>query len=246
MADDGAQAAGQGVRRVVIAALLAAVLLPPLNAGFDYQIGGAYPLPAGVSVVSRDWRDRPAGAYPVCYINAFQSQPEEPWPRSLVLRRFEDPGWPGEFAIDISTGRKRARAARFVDRRVRRCAAKRFAAVEYDNLDSWTRFHGAPFSRADAIAYARRLVRRAHRAGLAAAQKNTPELSGLGFDFAIAEECGRYRECARYKRQFGDHVLAIEYRRRDFRRTCRVFGSVVLRDRDVSVPGTPGYRFDAC
>ena len=28
---------------------------PPSNAGFDYQIGGDYPLPEGVSVVSRDW-----------------------------------------------------------------------------------------------------------------------------------------------------------------------------------------------
>ena len=28
---------------------------PPVNAGFDYQIGGDYPLPEGVSVVSRDW-----------------------------------------------------------------------------------------------------------------------------------------------------------------------------------------------
>jgi len=231
------------------ALLAAAVLVPPVNAGFDYQIGGAYPLPAGVSVVSRDWRDRPAGDYAVCYVNAFQSQPEEPWPRSLVLRRFEDPGWPGESAIDISTARKRTRATRFVGRRIRRCAAKGFKAVEFDNLDSWTRYPRAPFKRADTIAYARRLIRRAHRAGLAAGQKNTPQLHGVGFDFAIAEECARYRECGRYRRQFGDHVLAIEYRRRDFRRACRTVGasvSVVLRDVDVSRPGRAGYRFDAC
>jgi hypothetical protein len=44
-----------------------------------------------------------------------------------------------------------------------------------------------------AVAYARRLVRRGHRAGLAVAQKNTVELDGrkAGFDFAVAEECGR-------------------------------------------------------
>jgi glycosyl hydrolase family 114 len=235
------------------AALLAAaaVALPPVNAGFDYQIGGAYPLPPGVTVVSRDWRDKPAGDYAVCYVNAFQYQPEEPWPRSLVLWKFEDPGWPGEFAIDISTGHKRARAARFVERRLRRCAAKGFKAVEYDNLDSWTRYPRAPFNRTDSIAYAKRLVRRAHRHGLAAAQKNTVELNGprLGFDFAIAEECARWRECGRYRRMYGPHVLAIEYRRKDFNRACRTIGgavSVVLRDVDVTKPGTPGYRFDAC
>jgi hypothetical protein len=131
---------------------------------------------------------------------------------------------------------------------VRSCAAKGFRAVEYDNLDSWTRFPRAPFGRRDTIAYARRLVRAAHRSGLAAAQKNTLELDGprLGFDFAVAEECGRWRECRRYRRLYGDHVLAIEYRRRDMRRTCRVFDSVVLRDRDVSPAGAPGYRFGRC
>jgi hypothetical protein len=231
----------------VIAALLAAaVALPPVGAGFDYQIGGAYPLPAGVSVVSRDWRDPPAGEYAVCYVNAFQSQPEEPWPRSLVLRRFEDPDWPGEHPIDYSTPRQRKRATRFVARRVRRCADKGYRAVEYDNLDAWTRYPDAPNTRADTIAYAHRLIRRAHRSGLAAAQKNTVELRGVGFDVAVVEECGRYRECARYRRQFGQHVLAIEYRRRDFRRACRVFGSVVLRDLDVSRPAEPAYRFDTC
>jgi hypothetical protein len=239
----------------VIAALLAvaAIALPPVGAGFDYQLGGDYPLPAGVSVVSRDWHDGHAapGAYNVCYVNAFQTQPGERrhWPRGLVLTRLgDDPGWPGELPVDISTARKRARAARFVGRWVRRCAAKGFAAVEYDNLDSWTRYPGAPFGRGDAIAYARRLVRRAHRVGLAAAQKNTVELDGrkAGYDFAVAEECGRWRECGRYRRMYGDHVLAIEYRRRDMRRTCRVFSSVVLRDVDLRTPGSSGYRFGTC
>ncbi|WP_344980056.1 hypothetical protein [Streptosporangium fragile] len=35
----------------------AAVTLPPAHAGFDYQIGGAYPPPTGVRVVSRDRGD---------------------------------------------------------------------------------------------------------------------------------------------------------------------------------------------
>ena len=98
------------------------------------------------------------------------------------------------------------------------------------------------------MAYAKRLIRVAHRHGLAAAQKNTVELNGrrLGFDFAIAEECGRWHECAGYKRMYGEHVLAVEYRRRDLRRTCRVFRSAVLRDLDVVPAGAPGYRFARC
>jgi len=241
------------VSAIAAVVAVAAVALPPVGAGFDYQLGGDYPLPPGVAVVARDWHDGRAAsvAYNVCYLNAFQTQPGQArrWPRGLVLRRLgDDPGWPGEFAVDISTARKRERAARFVGGWVRRCAAKGFDAVEFDNLDSWTRFRGAPFGRSDAVAYARRLVRRAHRAGLAAAQKNTPQLDGrrAGYDFAVAEECGRYRECRRYRRLYGAHVLAIEYRRRDLRRTCRVFSSVVFRDVDLRTPGEPGYRFGRC
>ncbi|MEU3955806.1 endo alpha-1,4 polygalactosaminidase, partial [Streptomyces achromogenes] len=64
----------------------AAVRLPPKGAGFDYQIGGAYPPPKGVRVVSRDRSDSPApGLYNICYVNAFQAQPAErsSWPADL-------------------------------------------------------------------------------------------------------------------------------------------------------------------
>jgi hypothetical protein len=251
----------------VIAALLAlAVALPPAGAGFDYQLGGDYPLPPGVSVVSRDWHYGRAadGAYNDGHVNAFQTQPGERghWPRGLVLTRLgPDPGWPGEYAVDVSTARKRARAARFVGRWVKRCAAKGYDAVEYDNLDSWTRFDGTPregdvpFGKSSALAFAALITRRAHALGLAVGQKNTAELTRRqarwrdGFDFAIAEECGRYRECNAYRRVYGDHVIAIEYRRRDFRYTCRTAGdriSVVLRDLDVTAPGSRTYRYDSC
>ena len=61
-------------------------------------------------------------------------------------------------------------------------------------------------------------MRAAHRAGLSVGQKNLAGLDGtrIGFDFAVAEECGRYRECRRYLAAYGDQVLAIEYRARDF------------------------------
>ena len=100
------------------------------------------------------------------------------------------------------------------------CARKGYDAVEYDNLDSWTRFDGTPregdvpFGKAQAIAFAELLADRAHALGLAVAQKNTVELTRaqargrIGFDFAIAEECGRYRECRRYRRVYGDRVIA--------------------------------------
>jgi hypothetical protein len=247
---------------------------PPPNAKFDYQIGGDYPLPQGVEVVSRDWFEgtAPKSTYSICYVNAYQTQDDEPgvdrpdersnWPPSLVLTRLgDDPNWGGEFLVDISTKAKRARAAAWIAPMIARCAQKGFDAVELDNLDSWTRFEGTPlqrrmpFGRDAAIAYAELLVRLAHRHGLAAAQKNTVELprrisrARIGFDFAIAEECGRWKECEGYRKVYGDHVIAIEYRLKDFAWTCGRFGarfSVVLRDVDVTRPGSKTYRYRAC
>jgi hypothetical protein len=247
---------------------------PPPNAGADYQIGGDYPLPDGVSIVLRDWFAGQAAddpAYSICYVNAFQTQANERgvdrpdersnWPRRLVLRKLgDDPKWGGEYLVDLSTAKRRRVAAAWVAPMVETCAQKGFEGVEYDNLDSWTRFDGTPlarrvpFGKREALAYAELLADHAHGAGLAVGQKNTPELSRAqaaraGFDFAIAEECGRYRECGRYTRLHDDHVIAIEYRRQDFRRACAAVGeaiSVVLRDRLVTKPGSPAYVYDSC
>ena len=247
---------------------------PPPNAGVDYQIGGQYPLPAGVSVVARDWfegRPAPRPAYSICYVNAFQTQADEAgvnrpdersnWPRALVLRALgDDPNWAGEYLVDLRTAAKRRRAARWVAPMLRTCRRRGFRAVEFDNLDSWRRFDGTPrarrvpFGKRQALAYAAALSRRAHALGLAVGQKNTPELTRAqvrraGFDFAVAEECARYGECARYRALYGDRVIDIEYRRRDFRRACRTMGgtvSVLLRDRSVQPRGARGYRFAAC
>jgi glycosyl hydrolase family 114 len=247
---------------------------PPVNAGFDYQIGGDYPLPAGVGVVSRDWfsgEAAPDPAYSVCYVNAFQTQSDEPgtdrpdehsnWPRSLILERLgDDPHWGGEYLVDISSARKRARAADWVGQMIQGCADGGFEAVEFDNLDSWTRFDGTPlakkvpFGKGEAIDFATLIAARAHSLGLAVGQKNTVELGAaarrrVGFDFAIAEDCARYHECGRYVKAYGDHVIAVEYREPLFERACAEIGdrvSVVLRDRLVSRPGSRNYKFADC
>jgi hypothetical protein len=86
------------------------------------------------------------------------------------------------------------------------------------------------------------LTAEAHDAGLAVGQKNWATLDGtrLGFDFAVSEECGRYDECGAYVDHFGDQVLVVEYRARDFAATCREHGdllAIVLRDLDLSPDG---------
>ncbi|KQW48311.1 hypothetical protein ASC77_05990 [Nocardioides sp. Root1257] len=224
---------------------------PPLPTGtdVDYQLGGVRATPEHVGIVVRDREARPVpGRYNVCYVNGFQTQPGERalWRRhpDLVLRDHGRPvvdeAW-GEQLLDVRTAPKRQRLADIVGRWTRGCARDGYDAVEYDNLDSFTRSRGL-LTRRQALAYARLLVRGAHRAGLAAGQKNLADLDGtrIGYDFAVAEECGRYRECGSYVRAYGDRVLAIEYRARDFRRTCAQYGdrlAVVLRDRDLSPTG---------
>lgn len=239
-----------------------AVQAPPGNAGFDFQLGGAYDPPQGAGVVERDRTAVPArGRYGVCYVNAFQTQEDEIswWRRrhpELLLRvagrEVRDPNWP-ETVLDISTPARRKVVARIVGDWIDDCGRKGFRGVEFDNLDSWTRSRGR-LHVADTRALARTLVLRAHRAGLAAGQKNAAELiSGvrppLGFDFAVVEECQQYGECGRYTQAYGDRVLEVEYDRARFRAACVARGatiSVLLRDRDLVAAGTPGYVRDAC
>jgi hypothetical protein len=240
---------------------------PPADSVFDYQIGGVYPPAPGVGIVDRDRAAAPApGRYTICYVNAFQTQPaENPWwqarHRDLLLtgadgRYVEDPDWPGERLLDISTPERRAELATVVDGWIAGCAARGFQAVEPDNLDSFTRSAGR-LSQTDAVAFARLLVEGAHSHGLAIGQKNTVEIAGsghtdIGFDFAVAEECAVYDECDRYLSGSGDQVYEIEYTDNGvdaYRRACADHGdriSVVLRDRDVVPAGDTGYHDEHC
>nr|WP_246851393.1 endo alpha-1,4 polygalactosaminidase [Patulibacter sp. SYSU D01012] len=252
---------------LLVAPAGAAVTPPPAGAPFDYQLGGAYPPDPGVTVVVRDRTVAPApGAYGVCYLNAFQTQPGalDWWRRrhgSLLLRRHgrlvADPDWPDEVLLDASTAPRRRAIARIVGRWLDGCARAGYRGAELDNLDSWTRSRGR-LRRADAVALARLLVARGHRAGLAVAQKNAAELAAgararIGFDFAVVEECERYRECDAYAREYGDRLLEVEYGDAGglpvLRRACAARGgrvSIVLRDRDLVARGRPGHLRRTC
>lgn len=227
----------------------AAVEPLPVGPDLDYQLGGVRPVPVNVGIVVRDREAPPLeGGYNVCYVNAFQTQPHERrfWRAHwrLVLQRegrpVVDSTW-GEWLLDTRTRAKRIRIARIVGRWIDGCAAAGFDAVELDNLDSWSRSHHLVRPRHNKR-MARLLVARAHRAGLAVAQKNWAEWDGrrAGFDFAIAEECGRWRECDAYTAYYDRRVLVVEYRRADFDRACARWGSglaIVLRDRELRPDG---------
>ena len=235
--------------------------LPPPNAGFDYQLGGAYPPPSGVAVVSRDRTEAPApGLFNICYVNGFQVQSGEVdfWKANypdLMLKDAKgklviDPDW-DEYMLDPRTPAKRSALADVIGVWIAGCAAAGFDAVEIDNLDTFTRSNGL-ITEDDAVAQVRLLADAAHARGLAIAQKNSAEIVGrrdeMGTDFAVAEECDRYSECDVYTGAYGDNVIVIEYRRRDFDKGCAAYPnlSIVLRDLDLVTPADKGYVYDAC
>ncbi|MFH8369539.1 endo alpha-1,4 polygalactosaminidase [Streptomyces sp. NPDC018031] len=240
----------------------AEVVLPEPHVGFDYQIGGAYPPPPGVGAVSRDRTAGPAdGLYNICYVNAFQAQPDATgwWRKNhpdLLLRDESgepvmDEDW-GEALLDVSTPAKRERLAAIVGEWIDGCAADGYQAIEADNLDSHER-SGGRLSPEHDLAFGRLLVARAHAAGLAIGQKNAAELARrgreIGFDFAVAEECGQYDECDRYATAFDDRVLVIEYEAAGLAAACEEWGdtlSVVLRDLDVRPAGSAGHLRRTC
>ncbi|GAA1722289.1 endo alpha-1,4 polygalactosaminidase [Isoptericola hypogeus] len=249
--------------------------LPPAGGTFDYQLGGAYDeVAAGrgatpIDIVVRDATAGPLpGAYSVCYVNGFQTQPEEAdrWAgerEELLLHdaageRVIDPDWPDEYVLDPSTAEQREGILDVLGPVVAGCAEAGFDAVEIDNLDTWTRFDR--IDAAGAYALAREYVRLAHGAGLAIAQKNAAEITRvahdeLGFDFAVAEECSVWSECGEYTDVYGDHVLQVEYpdsldgAGMTFDDVCASRDRApltVLRDRGLVDPGAEGYVYDAC
>jgi hypothetical protein len=235
------------------------IALPPPNGPLDYQLGGAYAPPAGVTIVSRDRSDTPApGLYNICYLNGFQVQPGEEgeWEADLILRDANgdpviDPDW-DEWLLDVSTEEKRGRIAAVVSGWIRGCATKGFVAVEIDNLDSYSR-SGGRLTEDHAVAFMALLSASAHHLGLAIAQKNSTEVlarrSQMGTDFAVAEECSLHDECADYVSVYGQAVLMIEYRDVDFAKGCSTYGathSIVWRDVRLVTPGRPGYVYQGC
>lgn len=260
-------------RLVASSALILAIAAPaaadpsgfPTGGTADYQLGTPYAPAAEVTVLVRDSTAGPAaGVYNVCYVNGFQTQPgdtatwlsEHP---ELVLTVggdvVADPGWPDEVLFDTSTPVNRAALVRLLTPTLQLCAGKGFQAVEFDNLDSFTRSRGA-LTADDNLAFARELVAVAHGLGLDAGQKNAAEFAsrgpGLGFDFAIAEECLQYDECGSYTSVYGDRVIDVEYTDnldQPFAELCERTdrpAMTILRDRDLTGPRDDDFAYEHC
>ncbi|RII43235.1 hypothetical protein DWB68_02710 [Galactobacter valiniphilus] len=247
------------------------VTLPPTGGVFDYQLGGPServaekgPVP---TVVERDSSATALpGAYNICYVNGFQTQPDETeaWKQHSDLLAQDadgallvDPEWPDEHILDPSTPWQREGILALVEPVIASCAERGFDAVEIDNLDTFERF--ASIDRSGAFALAADYVRVAHRHALAIGQKNaagaTQRARSIGFDFAVTEECGAFDECGEYREAYGEHVLQIEYPG-SLQRSGKTFDEVcatpdrapltILRDVELVPVGQAGRRYEQC
>lgn len=235
----------------------AAAVTPPSDTGFDYQLGGAYSPPEGTGIVVRDSTAEPApGVYSVCYVNGFQTQPgeEEEWDDLVLTVDGEvvvDPDWPDEVLLDSESEAQRQAIAEHLAPVITGCAEAGFDAVEFDNLDSFTRSRGA-LTLEDNLELARLLGDEARNLGLAVAQKNTPEAGARAadlFDFAITEDCGTFDECDAYSDAYAV-VLDIEYATGDaFADLCAADAvpvTAIRRDLGLVAASAEGYEFERC
>ena len=157
-----------------------------------------------------------AGRRVICYIDVGGWESYRPdaddFPESVLGNAVD--GWPDERWLDV---RQLDVLEPIMAARFDMCQEKGFDAIEADLVETYAESGtGLSITKADQIAYNRMLARLAHERGMSIALKNAaglvPELVDV-FDFAVVEECYRYRECEAYS-PFIDQakaVLHVEY-----------------------------------
>ena len=174
-----------------------------------------------------------------------------------------DPNW-DEVVFDVRTASQRNELASVIQPWFLQCKNDGYQAIEPDNIDLEARSSGLE-THAQVRAYVSLLVQYAHSIGLAIGQKNavtddndSPEwqtdgptfVDGTsGFDFAIAEECGRYTECDTFTTMYPGRVYVVEYTASGWNKGCTAVGatnSVIQRNVDVRPAGSSGYVYKEC
>jgi hypothetical protein len=180
---------------------------------------------------------RARGRRTVCYFSAGSLERWRPdagrFPRAVVGQPLD--GWPGERWLDI---RRIDALAPIVRSRLDLCRAKGFDGVEPDNVDGYDNATGFRIRAADQLRFNRFLAREAHARGLSVGLKNDVDQAAAlepSFDWALVEECFRYRECealAPFVRA-GKAVFSVEYdlATRSFCDRARRLGFMAMRKR---------------
>jgi hypothetical protein len=156
------------------------------------------------------------GRHVVCYIDAGTWENWRPDARKFPHSVLGKPnGWPGERWLDV---RRLSVLEPIMARRFQMCAAKRFDAIEPDNIDGFENATGFPITAADQLRYDEWIANEAHALGLAVLQKNDPEQARTlqpYFDGVLDEQCNQYHECGSFRPYLkaGKPVMNAEYKR---------------------------------
>ncbi|MFD0822334.1 endo alpha-1,4 polygalactosaminidase [Micromonospora zhanjiangensis] len=134
--------------------------------------------------------------------------------------------------------------------RLRLCRGKGFDGVAFGRVDGWAYRTGFPLTFDDGLAFNRRLAALAHSLSLSAGLvDDLPQVAALqpDFDFAVNQECVRYRQCDRLQpfAGAGKPVLHVEYtgRTAEFCTTSLGYGFASMRkDRTLGVWRQPCLR----
>jgi hypothetical protein len=187
---------------------------------------------------------RARGSRAVCYVSVGSLERWRPdagrFPDAVVGKPLD--GWPGERWLDI---RRLDVLGPILRARLDRCRAKGFDGVEPDNVDGYANDTGFPLRAADQLRFNRFLAHEAHARGLSIGLKNDLDQAAAlepSFDWALVEECFRYRECDRLAPfvRAGKAVFSVEYdlEPRSFCGRARRLGLMSMRKR----PGLGAWR----
>ncbi|MFM2151835.1 MAG: hypothetical protein RL199_270 [Pseudomonadota bacterium] len=159
-------------------------------------------------------RLRGLGRRVVCYFNAGAFEPWRPdataFPSAALGRPLAQ--WRDERWLDIRSDGVR----RVLEGRLDLAASRGCDGVDPDNVDGFSNATGFPLDAADQLDFNRFLAGEARARGLAVGLKNnTRQMPWLvaDYDFAVVEECFRFRECDRLRPfiEAGKAVFEIEY-----------------------------------
>jgi hypothetical protein len=176
-----------------------------------YDIDAVTTTAAQVSTLHR------LGRKAICYVNVGAYETFRPdaarFPHAVLGKELD--GWPGERWLDV---RRWDVLEPILADRFAACQGKGFDGVEPDNVDGYDNDTGFPLTAPEQLTFNRQVAALAHRAGLAVGLKNDVEQAAslaAVMDFAVNEECVRYRECAalRIFPAAGKPVFHAEYDR---------------------------------
>ena len=191
-----------------------------------YAPNGVTPNTASVTAIHA------IGAHAVCYVDAGTWENFRPdaglYPASV---KGLSNGWPGERWLDI---RATGVLIPIITKRVAKCAAAGFDAVDFDNVDGYQNTTGFPLTATDQLTFNEDLAALAHSYGMSVGLKNDlPQLGQLEstFDFAVNEQCAQFNECDAYDgwTAAGKAVVEVEYRAKP----ARYCPSATLHRRDA-------------